>query len=422
MGFTKLKAALTGLMAIVLSTASTNALADYTLNMPRGVEQLSGEIYELHMLIFWVCVGIAVVVFGAMIYSIIYHRRSNNPEPAKFHHNTTVEVVWTVIPFVILILMAWPAASTLIKMEDFRKSEVTIKVTAMQWKWKYDYIDNGFGFYSALDADSNRIRQLDSGEDPYSKENYLLDVDNRMVVPVGKKIRLLLTAADVIHAWWVPDIARKRDAIPGFINEIWFNINEPGVYRGQCAELCGYDHGFMPIVVEAMTPEDYADWIAGQQEKFGVEPGTSGLFDAAAATPVSATDENVEPAAPSGDAATEEETENDAAAGATTWDMDIAMSTGEQVYKQNCASCHMVNGEGMEAAGFPALKDGPITTGDLAAHIDMVVNGSEQNAAMVAFGNALSDEELAAVITYERNAWGNNTGDLVDPSDIKAAR
>ena len=412
MGFTKLKAALTGLTAFVLSAVSTNALADYTLNMTRGVSELSGEIYELHMLIFWVCVVIAVVVFGAMIWSIIFHRRSKNPEPASFHHNTTVEVVWTVIPFVILILMAWPAASTLLKIEDFRKSDITIKVTGMQWKWQYDYIDDGFRFYSSLDADSNRIRQLDSGEDPFSKENYLLDVDNRMVVPVDKKVRLLLTSADVIHAWWVPDFARKRDAVPGFINEIWFRVKEPGVYRGQCAELCGYDHGFMPIVVEAMAQEDYDKWVAEQQEKFGVDTASLGMMDAAASE------------APAAETAGEASAPGDQAADVapTEWSMDVAMSQGEQVYNANCVSCHMANGEGMSAAGFPALKGSAMATGDVAAHIDMVVHGSEQNAAMAAFGNMLSDEEIAAVVTYERNAWGNDTGDLVSPSDIKAAR
>ncbi|MDX1443330.1 MAG: cytochrome c oxidase subunit II [Gammaproteobacteria bacterium] len=412
MGFTKLKAALTGLAAILASTVSTKALADYTLNMTKGASELSGEIYDLHMLIFWVCVGIAVVVFGVMIYSIIYHRRSRNPEPAKFHHNTTVEVVWTVIPFVILILMAWPAAKTLLKMEDFRQSEVTIKVTGMQWKWQYDYIDDGFGFYSSLDADSNRIRQLGSGEDPFTKENYLLDVDNRMVVPVGQKVRLLLTSADVIHAWWVPDFARKRDAIPGFINEIWFNVQEPGVYRGQCAELCGYDHGFMPIVVEALPQDEYQQWIADQQKKYGVDTASLGMMDAAAAE--APAEESAEQAAPAEEAAAE--------SAPTEWSMDVAMSQGEQVYSANCASCHMANGEGMDAAGFPALKGSAIATGDIAAHIDMVLNGSQQNAAMAAFGNMLSDEEIAAVITYERNAWGNDTGDLVSPSDIKAAR
>lgn len=418
MGFTKLKAALTGLTALVLSAVSSNAQADYTLNMTRGASELSGEIYDLHMLIFWVCVGIAVVVFGVMIWSIIFHRRSKNPEPASFHHNTTVEVVWTVIPFVILILMAWPAASTLLKMEDFRQSEVTIKVTGMQWKWQYDYIDSGFSFYSSLDAESNRIRQLDSGMDPFSKENYLLDVDNRMVVPVGKKVRLLLTSADVIHAWWVPAFARKRDAVPGFINEIWFNVTEPGVYRGQCAELCGYDHGFMPIVVEAVTPEAYDKWIAEQQQKYGVDTASLGLMDAAAAE-APATSGTAAEAAP---AATTANGGDVADAAPTEWNMDVAMSKGKQVYGANCVSCHMANGEGMAAAGFPALKGSAIATGDIAAHIDMVVHGSRQNAAMAAFGNILSNEELAAVITYERNAWGNDTGDLVSPSDIKAAR
>lgn len=401
MCFTKLKAALRGLMAMALAAVSTSALADYELNMPKGVTELSGEVYQVHMLVFWICVGIGVVVFGLMIYSIFAHRKSKHPVPAKFHHNTTVEVIWTVIPFIILIVMAVPAAQTLIKMEDFRKSDISIKVTALQWKWRYDYLlkaedgaDVGFGFYSTLDEESNRIRQVGSGLNPADKENYLLDVDNEVVVPVGKKVRVLLTSADVIHAWWVPEFASKKDAIPGYINELWFRVTEPGVYRGQCAELCGRDHGFMPIVVRAVPEAEYNEWVASQQQKYGVT-APRGMMDAAAAEKLAAPQE---------------------------WNMETAMQQGEQVYATSCQSCHMANGEGMPAAGFPALKGGAIATGEIPAHLDIVIHGSKKNPAMAAWGSMLSDEEIAAVVTYERNAWGNNTGDLIKPSDVKAAR
>lgn len=405
MCFTKMKAAWSGLAAVVLSAASTSALADYALNMPVGVTDISKEVYDLHMLILWVCVAIAVVVFGAMIVSIVLHRKSRGAVAAKWHHHTGVEILWTTIPFLILIGMAIPAARTLIKMEDFRNSEVSIKVTGLQWKWKYDYLitdengaDRGFGFYSTLDSESNEIRQLDSGREPIEKENYLLDVDNRMYVPVGRKVRILLTSADVLHAWWVPAFAAKKDAIPGFVNEIWFKVNEPGVYRGQCAELCGRDHAFMPIVVEALPQDEYDAWVAEQQKVTGAaEPA------AAAATAETAA------AAEAPEAIAQE------------WTMDRAMSMGEKVYQANCQSCHQAGGEGLAAAGFPALKGSSIVTADQVAHLDIVVNG-KQGTTMAAFGGMLNDEEIAAVITYERNAWGHKTGDLVKPEDIKAAR
>lgn len=409
MRFSKLKAALRGLMAMALATVSTSALADYAVNMPKGVTELSDEIYDLHMLIFWVCVVIGVVVFGAMIWSIIYHRKTKHPTPASFHHNTLVEVIWTIIPFVILIAMAIPAAKTLLKMEDFRASDISIKVTALQWKWNYEYIDEGFDFTSTLDQRSNEIRQVASGLDPNEHPNYLLDVDKRVIIPTGKKVRLLLTSADVIHSWWVPDFASKKDAIPGFINELWFKVPEgnEGVYRGQCTELCGRDHGFMPIVVEAVSQEEYDAWVAEQRELAGLGPKAGTSLE--------------EMAAETGDATAAEAT---AAAGTETapaeWSMDAAMQQGEQVYGANCASCHMANGEGLAAAGFPALKDSAMATGDIAAHIDIVLNG-KSGTTMAAFAR-LSDEEIAAVVTYERNAWGNDTGDLVSPSDIKAAR
>ncbi len=248
------------------------AFAAWDLNMPVGVSELSPQIYDLHMLILWVCVAIAVVVFGAMIYSIIAFRKSKGAVPATFSHSTTAEIVWTVIPIVILIAMAVPSAKMLVKTEDTRASDITVKVTGFQWKWHYEYLDEGFGFYSNLDQASNAARRLNSGIDPNTVDNYLRDVDNPMVVPVGAKIRMLITANDVIHAWWIPDFAAKKDAIPGFINEFWFRAEKQGTYRGQCAELCGRDHGFMPVVVIVKPQGEYNAWVDEQRQLAGLPP------------------------------------------------------------------------------------------------------------------------------------------------------
>jgi len=369
-----------GLLAANIAWAAPSKL-----NMPRGVTEISQEVYSLHMLILWICVVIGVIVFGAMIWSIIHHRKSVGHKPANFHENTTVEVVWTVIPFLILVGMAIPAAKTLVKMEDSTDADITILATGFQWRWRYDYIDHGFGFFSNLSQDSNEARQIRAGIDLTTVDNYLLDVDNPMVVPVGKKIRILLTANEVIHAWWVPELAVKKDAIPGFVNEIWTRIDVPGVYRGQCAELCGRDHAFMPIVVIAKSEADYQAWL----------------------------DERVEQAA----------AEAEALASDRDWDLDELMARGQGVYMSQCAACHQANGQGLPAAGFPALTSGmSVDPAGLAAHIDIVLNGSRTNAAMAAFGRSLNDLDIAAVITYERNAWGNETGDVVQPRDIAAAR
>jgi len=252
-------AALTGL-------ASGPALAGWSdVNLRHGVTELSREIYGLHMLILWVCVAIAVAVFGVMLYSIATFRKSKGAVPATFDHSTTAEIVWTIIPVIILVAMAIPAARTLVKIDDTAGSDLTIKVTGYQWKWQYEYVDQGVSFFSALATASNEARQLDSGVDVSKVDNYLLDVDNPLVVPVGKKIRLLVTSADVIHSWWVPDFAIKKDAIPGYINELWFNADKPGTYRGQCVELCGRDHGFMPIVVVVKPQAEYDAWLAAQR-------------------------------------------------------------------------------------------------------------------------------------------------------------
>ena len=255
--------------ALALSAWGAPALAEKALNMPEGVTELSVKIYDLHMEIFWWCVGIAVVVFGVMIYSIIKFRKSAGAvADTTLVHSTRVEIIWTLVPIAILVIMAVPAARTLIEIEDTRGSEISIKVTGYQWRWHYDYLDRGVSFFSTLSRDSNAARQLGSGIDPKTVPHYLLDVDHPLVIPAGTKVRLLLTANDVIHAWWVPDFGMKKDAIPGFVNEIWLNVDEhkTGTYRGQCAELCGRDHGFMPIVVEVKSKDDFATWLSEQEE------------------------------------------------------------------------------------------------------------------------------------------------------------
>ena len=238
-----------------------SASADWALNMPEGVTDLSAETYRLHMMVFWWCVAIAVVTFGAMIYSLLKHRKSLGVTPARFSHSMKAEVAWTIIPIIILLVMAVPAAETLIKLEDTRDPDLTVIATGYQWKWHYRYQDEDVEFFSSLDRQSADARRVGSGVDPYTVDNYLLEVDNRRVVPKGKKVRVLLTSNDVLHAWWVPELAIKKDAIPGYINETWFRANETGVFRGQCAELCGMDHGFMPVVVEVVEPEEYQAWL-----------------------------------------------------------------------------------------------------------------------------------------------------------------
>jgi cytochrome c oxidase subunit 2 len=332
------------------------------------------------MFVLWICVWIGVIVFGAMAISIVKHRKDKGYVPATFHESTAAEIIWTIIPFAILITMAIPAAKTLIAMEDTSDSDITLKITGHQWKWEYEYLDSGVKFISSLHSDSREASALGSGIDPATVENYLLEVDNPVVLPVGKKIRLLLTANDVIHAWWLPAFATKKDAIPGFINEMWINIEEEGIYRGQCAELCGREHGYMPIVVHATSQEKYDEWTSAQL---------------AAA-------------------------EADANSADREWAMDELMERGEKVYGTYCVACHQANGEGITGV-FPALKDSPAALGDLEQHINMVLNGVS-GSAMQAFAAQLNDADLAAVVTYERNTWGNDTGDSAQPSAVKALR
>ncbi|MBL4744039.1 MAG: cytochrome c oxidase subunit II [Cycloclasticus sp.] len=359
---------------------STAAQAEYGLNMPVGVTETSRQVYDLHMLILWVCVAIGVVVFGAMIYSMIYHRKSKGAVASQFHESMTAELVWTVIPFIILVVMAVPATTVLIDMHDSSEADMQIKVTGYQWKWHYEYIGEDIEFFSSLDAASNEARQVGSDIDPATVENYLLDVDKPLVIPVGKKVSFLLTAADVIHAWWVPDFGWKKDAVPGFINEAWVRVDKVGVYRGQCAELCGRDHGFMPIVVEVKSEADYAVWVAEQK--------------GAAAAAKLASIEDLDPRE--------------------------LKQKGKKVYRANCVACHQVKGEGIPGV-FPAITGSVIATGDINNHINMIMNG-KAGTAMAAYKDQLSDVDLAAVITYQRNSLGNKVGDAVQPAEIAALR
>lgn len=379
MFFKKLRDCLMGATTLVLLIWSGMASAnEWGLNMTRGVTPISREVYDLHMLILWIVTIIGIGVFSVMFWSIFHHRKSKGVEPAKFHHNTTAEITWTIIPILILVGMAVPATKTLIKMEQTGDADITLKVTGYQWKWKYDYLEQDLSFFSSLDQASNEARQLKSGVDPKSVEHYLLNVDQPIVLPVNKKIRILTTANDVIHAWWVPDLGWKRDAIPGFINDNWTIIEKEGTYRGQCAELCGKDHAFMPIVLEAVSEEAFYAWIE----------------DTKAAQAAAAADSDRE------------------------WSMDELMTRGQEVYQANCAACHMAGGQGIPGT-FPALDGSALVKGPAEGHIDIVLHGKNL---MPAFAEQLTDADHAAVITFERNAWGNQAGDMVQPADIKAAR
>lgn len=394
------------LLGLVGMLSAPAALAS-KWNLPVGVTETSREVYDLHMLIFWICVVIGIGVFGVMFYSVFAHRKSKGAKPADFHESTTVEIIWTVIPFVILIAMAIPAAGTLMRMEDVSGSEMTVKITGYQWLWEYEYLDSDIQFYSRLAPESDAARQLDSGIDPATVDNYLLDVDKRLVLPVDTKIRFLLTANDVLHAWWVPDLAIKKDAVPGFVREMWTKIDEPGVYRGQCAELCGRDHGFMPIVVEAVSKADYAKWVAAQ----GGNTMSDAVVDAEPAPAAAA------PAAAPQQVAQAEPQAAQPAAASAGMDKAALMAEGEKVYGQNCAACHQPSGKGMEMANFPALIGSPIVTGDPAIQIKQILSGK---GAMPPFAY-LSDQQIASVVTYTRNSWGNDTG-VVQPADVKAQR
>jgi cytochrome c oxidase subunit 2 len=344
----------------------------YTFQDP--VTEIARQQIGLHNFIMWICAAIFVGVFGVMFYSIFKHRKSVGHKAAQFHENTLVEVIWTVIPFLILLFMAYPATKTILLYKDTSSPDMTVKVTGYQWKWSYDYLQEGFGFYSNL---KTPLAQIENRQP--KGENYLLEVDNPMVVPVDTKVRLLITANDVLHAWWVPAFGVKQDAIPGFVRDAWFKAEKVGIYRGQCAELCGKEHGFMPVVVEVKSKEDYAKWVAGQKQKLAA-----------------AADDPDKP-----------------------WDAKALAARGEKVYAANCAACHQANGKGVPNA-FPALDGSKVVNGPKAEQVALLLAG-RPNTAMNSF-KQLSDTDLAAVITFTRGAWGNTAADAVQPAEVKASR
>jgi cytochrome c oxidase subunit 2 len=340
-------------------------LADAALewNLQTPITPIAQQMFDLHSYIFWVCAVIFVLVFGVMFYSIFKHRKSVGHKAAQFHENTTVEVVWTVIPILILLAMAWPATKTILAMKDTSAPDITVKVTGYQWKWGYDYLQEGFGFYSNL---TTPLAQIENREP--KGPNYLLEVDQPMVVPVDTKI----------HAWWVPAFGVKQDAIPGFVRDSWFKAEKVGTYRGQCAELCGKEHGFMPIVVDVKSKDDYAKWVAERKQKAAVAADDPGK----------------------------------------TWTEAELMAKGATVYAGNCVACHQANGRGVPGA-FPALDGSKVVGGPPDAQIALVLHG-KPGTAMPAW-KQLSDADIASVITYTRNSWGNKFGDVM-PAAIQAAR
>lgn len=362
-----------GLMPSLLMAADEDSGSKLTdvLNMTRGVTTVSHEVYELHMLMFWICVVIGIGVFGYMLWAMILHRKSAGHEPAQFHDNITAEIAWTVIPFIILIAMAWPATKVLRALYDTSESELDIQVTGLQWKWQYEYLGEGVSFISELSTPRDQIQNLEP-----KSEFYLQEVNQPLVLPIDTKIVFNVTSADVIHSWWVPDFAVKRDAVPGYNVETWTNIIEPGIYRGECAELCGQNHAFMPIVVHAVTKEEFAVWMDEQR---------------AEAERIRETIDK-------------------------TFSMDELMELGQAAYERSCAACHGINGEGVGTL-FPPMADSAIVNGPVENHLDVVVNGIT-GTAMQAFGAQLNEIDIAAILTYERNAFGNDTGDLVQPRDV----
>ena len=360
---------------------------EYQLNLQAPVTKIATEVNDLHTWMMIVCLIIFVAVFGVMFYSVFKHRRSLGHKPATFHESTAVEIAWTVVPFLIVIGMALPATKTVVAMKDTSNADITIKATGMQWKWGYDYLNGdgeGISFLSSLSTPRSQVGS--PGVEPTEKrgENYLMEVDNEVVVPVNKKIRMVLTANDVIHAWMIPAFAVKQDAIPGFVRDAWFKSEKTGVFRGQCAELCGKEHAFMPIVVRVVTDAEYTEWVAGKQKEMAA------LAD--------------DPS--------------------KVWTIDELKIKGEKVYTTNCIACHQANGKGLPGA-FAALDGSEVVNGPKAEQINVLLNGKNSGkypSPMPAFAT-LSDSDLAAVITYTRNTWSNKAAEnIVQPAEVLAAR
>ncbi len=421
--------------SLVAALFSGLAQADYRLNFQDPVTGVARDIYDLHMLIFWICVAIFVGVFSVMFYSIFKHRKSKNYEPSTFSHSTSVEIIWTIIPFLILVGMAVPATKVLIKMEDTTKSDLTVKITGYQWKWGYEYMDGSdISFYSTLSTPRTQIDQFNRSTATEIGENYLLETDKAMIVPSGRKVRALITANDVIHAWWIPAFGTKKDAIPGYINELWFNVDEgaEGVYRGNCAELCGKDHAYMPIVVQVVTGVEFDKWVAGggqfdaqgfaKIDTASTQEQFAGVIseEASEASPVEKSETpNQELEMAFAESVVEAVVPTASAADAAMSIEDLSQK-GESIYGAHCAACHQVTGAGLPGI-FPAITGSSVATGPINAHVKMILNG-KPGTAMAAFRNQLNDEEVAAVITYQRNALGNSVGDSVQAADIAAQR
>ena len=360
---------------LMLSLYPSKVFSDWdALNMREGVTQVSRDVFELHMLIFYICVAIGAVVFSVMFYSLFRYTKKRNPNPSTFHESTKLEVAWTIVPFLILIAMAVPASKTLTEIYDDEEGEINIQVVGYQWKWEYKYLEDDINFFSNLSTDQDEIYNLVP-----KGENYLLEVDEPLIIPVDTRVRFLITANDVIHSWWVPDFAIKQDAIPGFINTAWTRAEETGIYRGNCTELCGKNHGFMPVVVKVVEKDEYNDWVLAKKE------------------------EAIKLA---------ELTEKE-------WSLAELTERGEGVYQKNCVACHQMNGEGLPPI-FPALAGSDIVMFDKGRNVEILMEGV-QGAAMQSFANQLSEVDMAAVITYTRQAWGNaenGDGVYVVPSDI----
>ncbi len=382
-GTIRMRAAHCTLLSLLFASVSHGAPI---FNLTPGVTPISHDIYDLHMTIFWVCVAIGLVVFSVMGYAIFKHRKSKGFKVAKFHEHLGLEITWTIVPVIILTLMAIPATQVLSHIRNTEKSDITIKITGFQWKWRYEYVDQGINFFSNITTPQDEIHN----KIPKTAD-YLRTVDHPLVVPIHKKIRFLITSNDVIHSWWVRDLGTKQDAIPGYIHESWARINRPGIYHGQCAELCGINHAYMPIVVIAMAEKDFDNWILQQK---GLAPvptlpvATPGQPQAVATPP--------KPMTP-----------------------DEQMAKGKQVFEGTCAACHQVTGEGLPPT-YPALKGSKIATGPVADHLHIVLFG-KPGTAMQSFKDQFSDEELAAVITYERNSWGNK-GEAVTVQEVTDAK
>ena len=380
-----------GLVAF-LSLISLSILASYDVNIPQPASPIAEQIYGLHMYLLWVCATIFVIVFGFMFYSIFKFRKSNGAKPdVNFHESTLIEIIWTIIPFIILIAMAVPATKTILDMKDTSSPDMTIKITGFQWGWRYDYSVEDFGFYSNLSTPLGQIGQPGTGPTERQGADYLLEVDNPLVVPLGKRVRVLVTSNDVIHGWYVPQLGINQYGIPGFIKDVWFKADKVGTFKGQCSQICGKLHGYMPITVVVKSEADYAKWVAESKAKWGTKALTAGSATVAA----SAEDDG------------------------KIFTMADAKDKGEKIYGANCVACHQPNGKGMPPA-FPPLAGSKVVLGPCDQQINILLNG-RPGTAMQSFAR-LSNSELAAVITFTKNSFGNSVGKVIQPADIKAAR